>query len=195
MSTASASQSSPPAQDAPAAERGLTQESAFDVLSCERRRYVLHHLFRDERTLEVRELSEQVAAWENDVPVADVSYQQRMRAYTSLRQLHLPKLDEEGLVAYDEDRGTVALTDDAAELEIYLEVVPHEEIRWSKYYLGLSVLSAAAVAASVVGVFPLSAIPGVGWAALVTTGFFASAVAHSRYDANHRLGDGEKPLT
>lgn len=173
--------------------KGLTQESAFDVLSCERRRYVLHHLFRDERTLELRELSEQVAAWENDVSVAEVTYKQRMRVYTSLRQLHLPKLDEEGLASFDRDRGTVSLTDDATELEVYLDVVPHEEIRWSKYYLGLGVLSAAAIMASVVGVFPFSVIPGLVWACFITALLLVSAAVHTRHDANNRLGEGEKP--
>lgn len=193
MSTAGVDQVAAPRPDGEPSTQGLSQESAFDVLSCARRRYVLHHLVRDERTLEVRELSEQVAAWENDVPIEAVTYQQRTRAYTSLRQLHLPKLDEENLVEYDANRGTVTLTDAAAELEVYLEVVPHEEIRWSKYYLGLGVLSAAAIAASLLGVFPLSSVPGLGWATIVTTLFLGSALAHCRYDANNRLGVSEEP--
>ncbi|MFC3476875.1 DUF7344 domain-containing protein [Halobacterium litoreum] len=174
---------------------GITQEAAFDVLSCQRRRYVLHHLLGGEPTAELRELSEQVAAWENDVPVETVTYDQRMRVYTSLRQLHLPKLDGEGLVDFDENRGTVSLTEDASELEFYLEVVPHEEIRWSKYYLGLATLAVATVVAAGVGVVPLASIPASAWSIAVAGVFWVSAAVHTQHDANNRLGAGEEPPT
>lgn len=193
MSAAEVEQQPSTPEEPDASSPELTQESAFDVLSCARRRYVLHHLLRDEQTLSVTELSRQVAAWENDVDVDSLTYQQRMRAYTSLRQLHLPKLDAEGLVDYDKNRGTVTLTDDAAEIEVYLEVVPHKEIRWSKFYLGLGVLSAGAVVGQVFGIVPLSWIPAIGIAGIVTALFLGSAIAHTRHDANNRLGEGEEP--
>jgi len=129
------------------------------------------------------------------VPPDAVTYDQRMRVYTSLRQLHLPKLHGEGVVEFDEDRGTVELTDEAAELEVYLEVVPHEEIRWSKYYAGLGVLSTLSVVAAGVGVVPLTWLPGLGLAAIVALLFLGSALYHCHYDANHRLGTGEEPPT
>jgi len=173
----------------------LTQESVFDVLSASRRRYVLHQLFRHEEQTSLRDLSEQVAAWENDVPVDEVTYEQRMRVYTSLRQLHLPKLHSEGLVDYDENRGTIELTDDAAEVELYLEVVPHEEIRWSKYYAGLGALCAGALAVAALGIVPLASIPGFAWAGIITSLFWGSALVHCRHDANNRLGSGEEPPT
>lgn len=176
-------------------DRGITQRAAFDVLSARRRRYALHHLLQTERTAELRALSEQLAAWENDVPPGAVTYDQRMRVYTSLRQLHLPKLDEEGLVQFDENRGTVELTDEATELEVYLDVVPHEEIRWSQYYAGLGALAALSVASAGLGVVPLTWIPGLWLAAIVTLLFLVSALYHCHYDANHRLGAGEEPPT
>jgi len=174
---------------------GVSQRTAFDVLSARRRRHVLHHLLRTERTVELRELSERLAAWENDVSPSAVTYDQRMRVYTSLRQLHLPKLHGEGLVHFDENRGTIELTDEAAELEVYLDVVPHEEIRWSKYYAGLGGLSALSVLSTAVGVVPLTWIPGLGLAAIITSLFLISALYHCHYDANHRLGVGEEPPT
>lgn len=145
--------------------------------------------------MELRELSERLAAWENEVPPSAVTYDQRMRVYTSLRQLHLPKLHGEGLVDFDENRGTIELTNEAAELEVYLDVVPHEEIRWSKYYAGLGALSALSVISAGVGVVPLRWVPGLGLAALITVLFLVSALYHCYYDANHRLGVGEEPPT
>nr|WP_231727760.1 hypothetical protein [Haloferax profundi] len=172
----------------------VTQDLAFEVLSCRRRRDALHYLLQQERTVELRELATNLAAWENDVPVEAVTYKQRMRVYTALRQSHLPKMDDNGIVEFDVDRGTATLTDDASELQVYLDIVPHNEIRWSKYYVGLGVLCAAFIVGAVVGVPPFAQIPGMGWASLVTTLFLVSAVAHSYHDMNNRLGsDGKHP--
>jgi hypothetical protein len=176
-------------------EPDITQRVAFDVLSARRRRHVLHYLLQVDRTVELRELSEQLAAWENGVPPVDVTYDQRMRVYTSLRQLHLPKLDTEGIVEFDANRGTVVLTEEAAELEVYLEVVPHEEIPWSKYYAGLGSLSAMSVASAGLGVVPLTWIPGLWLAGIITLLFLGSALYHCHYDTNHRLGASEEPPT
>ncbi|MGM0591677.1 MAG: DUF7344 domain-containing protein [Halobacteriota archaeon] len=173
---------------------GVTQDLAFEVLSCRRRRHALHYLLQQQRTVELRELSTNLAAWENDVPVESVTYKQRMRVYTALRQSHLPKMDAKGVIAFDPNRGTATLTDEASELEVYLDVVPHNEIRWSKYYVGLGGLCAGLVLAGIAGVFPFSELPGMGLAGLVTTLFLVSAVIHSYHDMNNRLGrDGEPP--
>jgi len=40
----------------------------------------------------VRDIAEQLAAWENDVEIPEVTYKQRKRVYTALHQSHLPKL-------------------------------------------------------------------------------------------------------
>jgi hypothetical protein len=172
----------------------VTQDLAFEVLSCRRRRDALHYLLHQERTVELRELATKLAAWENDIPVEAVTYKQRMRVYTALRQSHLPKMDENGIVEFDADRGTATLTDEASELQVYLDIVPHNEIRWSKYYVGLGVLCAGFLLGAIAGVPPFADIPGMGWAGLVTTFFLVSAVAHSYHDMNNRLGsDGDQP--
>ena len=172
---------------------GLTQEVAFTMLSCRRRRYILHYLRREGREVTLRELSKQLAAWENDVDLEAVTHKQRMRVYTALRQSHLPKLNEYDVVEFDESAGTIALTDEASELEVYLDVVPHDEIPWSTYYLGLGGICAGAVGLSLAGVFPLSVLPGIGVAALVTVLFVGSAVAHRYHERRNRLGSAGEP--
>ena len=172
---------------------GLTQEVAFTMLSCRRRRYILHYLRQEGREVTLRELSKQLAAWENDVDLEAVTHKQRMRVYTALRQSHLPKLDEYGVVEFDQSAGTIALTDEASELEVYLDVVPHDEIPWSTYYLGLGGLCAGAVGLSWAGVFPLSVLSGIGVAALVTVMFVGSAVAHRYHERRNRLGSAGEP--
>lgn len=172
---------------------GLTQDVAFTMLSCPRRRYILHYLMREEREVSLRELSRQLAAWENDVDIDAVTHKQRMRVYTALRQSHLPKMDENGIVEFDSSAGSISLTDDASELEVYLDVVPHDEIPWSTYYLGLGGLCAVAVTLSGAGLVPLSEVPGLGLAAVVTLLFVGSAVAHRYHERANRLGSAGDP--
>jgi hypothetical protein len=172
---------------------GLTQDAAFTMLCCRRRRHILHYLRQEDREVSLRELSMQLAAWENDVNVDAVTHKQRMRTYTALRQSHLPKLDENGIVEFDSSAGAVELTDDASELEVYLDVVPHDEIPWSTYYLGLGNICAVAVILSWVDLFPFSSVPGLGLAALVTALFVGSAIAHWYHERQNRLGSAGEP--
>jgi hypothetical protein len=118
------------------------RDQAFETLSNPRRREALRYLRRqgtDEPVL-LRDLAEQIAAWENDIPLVEVTYKQRKRVYTSLYQSHLPRLHKYGFVEYDADRGTIELTALAENLDIYLEIVPDGHLRWSDAYLGTSVI-------------------------------------------------------
>jgi len=171
----------------------LSQDVAFEMLSCRRRRYVVHYLKRREETTALRELVTRLAAWENRVAVTDVTHEQRMRVYTALRQSHLPKLDESGIVAFDADRGTVELTEAGETLEVYLDVVPHNDISWSKYYVGLGILCTGFATGMWLGVLPFSLVPPTVGTLLVTVLFTVSAVFHVRYDRRMRLGDGAEP--
>ncbi|SIS01773.1 hypothetical protein SAMN05421752_107181 [Natronorubrum thiooxidans] len=172
----------------------LSQDVAFELLSCRRRRYVLHYLKQTDGVATLRELVSHVAAWENGISTAEVTYEQRTRVYTALRQSHLPKLDDGGVVSFDADRGIVALTDAASELEVYLDVVPHDDIPWSKYYVGLGVLCTGFIAGMWAGLLPFSLIPPLIGTSLVTALFTLSAVAHVYHDNRMRLGmSGEPP--
>ena len=148
---------SPTAGDAKASTPSLSNEVVFDVLSSERRR-VLQYLLDVADRATLRDLSRTLAAWENDARTSEVTGQQRKRVYTALKQFHLPKMDRADVIDYDDDRGTVSLTEAARNLRVYLEVVPEDEIPWSEYYLGLGAVSSAAVAAVWMGAFSLGAL-------------------------------------
>ena len=98
----------------------LTQDTVYDLLSNRRRRFVISKLRRADGAVSVNELSEAVAAWENDVEIDELTDKQIKRVYVSLYQIHIPKLDEAGLVAYDKDAGQVELTPAVSELDSYL---------------------------------------------------------------------------
>ena len=179
----------------PSAPSGVTQSQAFEILSNKRRRHVLHYLFQQENSISLRELSAQLAAWENDIPVDEVSYQQRRRVYTALRQVHLPKLTETDIIHYDSRQATAELTDEASELKVYLDVVPHNNIPWSTYYTGLGSLSCALLVGVSANLFPLRLISGLGWATIIALLFTGSALVHHYRERQMRLGaDGEPPI-
>lgn len=131
-------------------------DRAFETLSNPRRRQVLRYLRtqRGESPILLRALAEQIAAWENDIPIESVTYKQRKRVYTSLYQSHLPRLHKYGFIEYDANRGTIELTPEAEQLDIYLEIVPKGNITWSEIYLGLSGVAIAAVVALWFGAIP-----------------------------------------
>ncbi|ODR81794.1 hypothetical protein BG842_01550 [Haladaptatus sp. W1] len=117
----------------------------------------------------MRDLAEQVAAWENDTTVQALTSDERQRVYIPLYQSHLPKLDEEGIIDYDQSRGTVKRTKLADQLDRYLSVeaeeTDHEEIGreppWEFYYLSVSTFSTIVLAGAVLGIPVLATLPSV----------------------------------
>lgn len=137
-------------------ETTALRDRAFETLSNPRRRQTLRYLrmHADDGPTLIRDLAEQIAAWENDVQVVEVTYKQRKRVYTSLYQSHLPKLHRYGFIEYDGDRGTMELTPQGQQLDIYLEVVPKGHLPWSDVYFGTSAVAVGSVAAFYFGAFP-----------------------------------------
>jgi len=172
----------------------LSKNDAFHVLSNRRRRYALHYLQQHDGPVELRDLAEQVAAWENDTTVDGVESSERKSVYISLHQSHLPKMDEVGVVVYDKDRNTVSLTDSATQLAIHLEVVPERHLSWSEFYLGLSAVSAALLAAVWIGAYPFTLVPPLGWAALIVLVFGVAAAIQTYRSYQVTLG-GDGPPT
>lgn len=160
----------------------LTRSAIFDMLSNARRRYVLLYL-QQRAAASIRELSRDLAAWENDVDVGAVSSKQRKRVYTALHQTHLPRLDEYGVVTYDRDRGEVRATDRLAVFGPYLDDDATAEPNWPRYYLGIG-LATVLLAVGLLLEVPVIAALGpatialfVGTALLVVAGLHAGRVS------------------
>ena len=171
----------------------LTRETVFEMLSNSRRRHVVHYLLAREAESELRDLSRELAAWENDKPADAVTAQERRRVYNALQQSHLPKLDDAGLVRYDASRGTVAATEDLTDLQVYLEIVPGDELPWSRYYALLGLFCASVTLAAWVGVGPFAGVPGLALAAGTAALFACSAGVHAYRVRTMRLGSGGRP--
>ncbi|WP_225335691.1 DUF7344 domain-containing protein [Halomicrobium urmianum] len=99
----------------------------YDVLDHDCRRFVLRSLL-DHRTLALADLAELIAERDHDVAFPDVPEAAVLRTYASLHHNHLPKLDEAGLVTYDEEAELVSLSaaDQRAHVETLLSVVGPE---------------------------------------------------------------------
>lgn len=173
-------------------ERGpeLDREDIFDVLSNGRRRYAIEYLkSHDEtETIELSDLVDYIAARENDTTVPQVSYKQRKRVYSSLRQTHLPKLSDCRLIEYDRDRGTIALADGVKKIQMHLEYVPEDDIPWCYHYLGLAGIMGTVVGLVWLGVYPFSDLTTAGFGTILTAAFGGSAVVHTIHTKRNELG-------
>jgi len=111
-------------------------DELYGVLKNKRRRLVLHYLLnaRDHEGV-LGTVATQIAAWENDIPVAEVDSTLRKRTYNTLQQTHLPKMDEVGLVEYDRYRGTISLAVSPRSLRAFLVALPKtSEIGWRLFF-------------------------------------------------------------
>ena len=168
----------------------ISRDEVFELLSNHRRRYALHVAKQTDGSSELSDIAEQVAAWENQKAQSEITSTERHRVYTSMQQTHLPAMDRAGVIEYD--RGMVTLTEQAADLDVYMDVVPEDSIPWGQYYLGLAALSGAIVGAAGLDVFPAS-IPDLAWAGLVVALFLCSGLYHVWQSQHLRLGTGETP--
>ncbi len=171
----------------------LSKGEIFEVLRNQRRRYVLQYLKQDGDPVELGDLAQQVAAWEYETTLDDVTPEQRKRVYTTLQQTHLPKMDEAGILRFDSDEGMIEPTDLTPDISIYLEIVPGEEFAWRELYLSLGAISCALVAALWIGIYPFTVLSPIAWAAIISITVTATAIAHIYHERNMRLGHGDQP--
>ena len=169
----------------------LSKGEIFDVLQNQRRRYVLEYLKRYEEPVSLSDLAMQVAAWEYQTPLEEVTDDQKKRVYTTLQQTHLERMEEAGIVEYDTGENVVTRTPYTDELTIYLEIVPGSEFPWREFYLSLGSISCAVVAALWTGLFPLTLLTSLEWATVIATTFTAAAAYHTCSGADLQLGDDE----
>jgi hypothetical protein len=142
----------------------LTEYEIHDVLRNERRTRVLEHLQQKRETVTLRELSEQLAALETgeSPPPRNI----RESVYNSLHQTHLPKLDDLGIIEYEHDRKLVTLANGSHQVNLYMEVVPTNDVTWATYYLSTGMLSLIAIALSSVDVPVFDALSVTVWSIL-----------------------------
>jgi len=171
----------------------ISEDELFDVLANQRRRFAVHLLKREEESMEIGEMAEQIAAWENGTDTREITGNERKRVYTALQQSHLPKMDRAGVIEFNKNRGVVAPTTALEDVDLYLDVVEGKEIPWSEYYLGLSGVATALVAAVWMGAWPFVLLPELAWTLAIVVAFAFSALGHKYYTTEMKVGKPEEP--
>ena len=172
----------------------VSEDELFDVLANQRRRFAVHLLKREEKDrVEIGDMAEQIAAWENGIDTAEITGDERKRVYTALQQSHLPKMDDAGVVDFNKDRGVVEPTPAIQNVDLYMDVVEGKEIPWSTYYLGLSGVAVALTGAVWLGAWPFILLPDMAWTVAIVVAFAFSAITHKYYTAEMKVGEPEEP--
>lgn len=177
----------------------LSDDKMFHLLQNERRRQVIRYLSDVDGTVSMRDIAEQVAAWEHDTSVQALKSDERQRVYIPLYQNHLPKLDEEGVIEYNQSRGTVKRTELADQLEQYLDtgpdtvtasphLPPGDEVgtdsspRWTDAYLGATGVAGMFFIMAVTGVPGLVSVSDLFLAALMLVTFATVTTLHTVFE-------------
>ncbi len=88
----------------------------FEILASPRRRYILHCLRTHDSPLALADVADEVAVYENESNITDISAEEIKRVYISLYHTHIPKLAERGLVTYSQERDLVTLSETGKQL-------------------------------------------------------------------------------
>ena len=168
-------------EDETVATADLSTDDIFHILQTKRRRDVLRYLQDTTGPVQMRDLAEQVAAWEQETTVEALSSSERQRVYISLYQSHLPKLHEEGVVEYDKDRGIVERTPVASQFDSYVDAPlddgtdGRDRNQWPMRYTGAIALGVVVLAG--VELAPVS-LPGTAGGVLALALVSVVTVAH-----------------
>jgi len=151
-----------------ATEESPSLDLVFGILKNGRRRRVIKYLRDAEGEVTLSDLAEHIAAIENDTTPAQLTSSQRKRVYVGLYQCHLPKMDDAGVIDYNQARGLVERTAQATHFEQYLDRSEAGTGReWYRYYGGVTAL----------GVIPLVLALGFAVPAVYVSGLMMAVLA------------------
>lgn len=102
------------------ADGGVVLSEMLEALADERRRYVLYHL-REEGGSELEEVVEQVAAWTTGRPPDELDERTKRKVRSELHHVHLPKLENAGIIGYDRRHGSVSFRTLSSDVEAFLD--------------------------------------------------------------------------
>lgn len=94
-------------------------DDTLRLLQNQQRRYVLYYLLDKQWTCK-ESLVEQVAAWEYQKSISELSDEQLHRVEISLYHSHLPKLADHGLIEYDFRSGDITTLEQTDEIRSLL---------------------------------------------------------------------------
>lgn len=108
------------ASDTRSTETALPEEELYAALADERRRRTLGYLVETGTAATLDELTTAIAAAEDRKPPTELSAATTRTVGIALHHVHLPKLDDKGLVEYDPDDRVVSLAVDVTAITPHL---------------------------------------------------------------------------
>lgn len=102
----------------------LTPTDIFSILADTRRRYALHYLAQRVGAIQISDLAEQIALWENDL-----SRDHFKRIVTGLYHTQLPALREAGVIEYNVESEEIQRLPAADQFTPYLELALRKDTR------------------------------------------------------------------
>lgn len=144
----------------------LSDDDRFYLLQSSRRRETIRYLLDTDEPAHIRALARHVAAIEHGTSTDALTSEQYQRIYVPLYQLHLPKLEEHGVIEYRKERGLVEPTDALAALRPYLDPNGEDETgpaadasadgKGGDWYIAATGASGLLLAFAAFGILPLS---------------------------------------
>ena len=160
-----------PSNDEPTAE-SLPLDQVFGILKNQRRRYVLKYLHEADGQASLSDIAEQIAAWENDKEVRQISSSERKRVYVGLYQCHLPKMDGADVIDFNKPRGTIEIGKNADSVYTYLDTGDGDDRRNpGDRTMQLSLVGTAVLAAGLM-LRPVVSVPVMDIAVVAVIGGF-----------------------
>lgn len=98
----------------------VSLDTIFDLLSKERRRYVLYYLEQEEGKIPVEEVVETVAEWESTGE--EVSNEEYRRVRIALQHTDLPKSTDAEFIEYNPEEGVVQVSGMSIEADTVISV-------------------------------------------------------------------------
>jgi len=151
----------------------LSKSDIFGILQNDRRRCVLE-LLCNNGNQSLRSLSEKIARIETGFEEPKSSI--RKSIYVSLIQNHIPKMESMGIIIYNREQDNVELLPTFHNFDIYMETVKKDDIPWSQFYLGFSVLTIFGSITIYEGF--IEWISSFQWMIFVSLIFLASSIVH-----------------
>lgn len=168
-----------------------TDDELFELLANRRRRFAMHYLQNHpDELVTLSELSEQVAGWEHGVEPAELDYRERKSVRNSLHQFHLPKLDDAGVVEYDDRASEVRLMNESG-ARAYHDVVDEDDRAWSTRFLGIS--AASVILYALVYTELLTVLSTLAWAGVFVVAFTATSVAYAYAERTNGFNEPGPP--
>ncbi len=95
----------------------------FSVLADARRRCVLYCLHTYDTPMSLPDIADEVACWERNTDLSEVSPEVVKRIYMSLYHTHVPLLVDAGIVTYDQDSDCLTLRPAFEHVEPHLQAI------------------------------------------------------------------------